>query len=462
MMQTPKCFFRSAITVAVGAAVALSGCATPQYMSQSVDSTAVNRAGQEIHRADNWVPRYLSDEDAEKKVLETYARLLPGATQVCRELGEDECGWDIRYSADDDFNAYATGESIVVIKKGILRHAENDDEIALVIAHEMSHHAADHLRESKQNAATGAIVGGVLLGALTAAAYGKMGYSQYSTQYQVNNAVNSGMKVGAAIGDLSFSKDQENEADYLAAHILRRGGYDLDKARIMWMKFGRLGTTEHGERHSFNTHPDPAERLARWDATAAEIGASPDAIARLVKRKPNRPDTNGYVVRGDDSGSSLRKDADSAEATRVRPDAIARTVERKPGPSATDKKVIGGNVSASSSRRDANSSDAKGYNYSGKSPSPWFGMRIEDSEGSHSNSQDILITRVDVGGPAHRAGLCVGDVIETFNGVAAHDATMVAYLAKAVGNGARVPVVVRRGNDSLSLVVTMRTRAPKL
>ena len=39
----------------------------------------------------------------------------------------------------------------------------------------------------------------------------------------------------------------------------------------MWIKIARLGSTEHGERHSFNTHPDPAERLARWDATAAEV-----------------------------------------------------------------------------------------------------------------------------------------------------------------------------------------------
>jgi predicted Zn-dependent protease len=290
---------RSLIGLAVAVAVAtVGGCATPQYSSQELQGDAVTRAGAEIRGADNWVPRALSDEEGEQKVLEVYGRLLPGATQLCREIGEDECAWDIRYSADQDVNAFAAGESVILIKKGILRQAENDDEIAMVIAHEMSHHAADHISETMQNAATGAVVGAVLMGALAGAAYGGSGYSPTYTQYQVNDAMNTGMQAGAALGHLSFSKAQENEADYLAAHILHRGGYDLTKARRMWIKLGRLGTTEHGERHSFNTHPDPAERLARWDLTADEITASPEATARLIKRKPVQENTGGYVVGG--------------------------------------------------------------------------------------------------------------------------------------------------------------------
>jgi predicted Zn-dependent protease len=257
-----------AVAVAIGS---VGGCATPKYQSQQVGETAIARAGEEIRRADNWAPRYLSDEDAEKKVIEIYGRLLPGATALCREMGEHACAWDIQYSPDPDVNAFAVGQNVVLIKKGIMRHAENDDEVAMVIAHEMSHHAADHISESRMNAATGAIIGGLVLGAIAGAAYGGSDYSPVYTQYQVNDAVNTGMQAGAELGQLSFSKGQENEADYLAAHILHRSGYDLDKARRMWVKLGKLGTTEHGERYSFNTHTDPSERLARWDATIVEV-----------------------------------------------------------------------------------------------------------------------------------------------------------------------------------------------
>ena len=266
-MRLTQTLIAGSITVGLGA---LSGCATPVHMSPMVAAAAKEQAGREIRTADNWVPQYLSEEDAERKVLDIYGRLLPGATKLCRELGEDECAWDIRYSSDQDVNAFAAGESTVVIKKGILRHAENDDEIAMVIAHEMSHHAANHIAESQQNAAAGALVAGLVLGALAGAAYS----GSYYSQYYVNDAVQTGLNAGAAIGHRSFSKGQENEADYLAAYILNQGGFDLGQARRMWVKLGRLGTTEHGERHSMNTHPDPAERLARWDATIHEIRAN--------------------------------------------------------------------------------------------------------------------------------------------------------------------------------------------
>ena len=280
--------------IVASVSAALMGCASPVHMSENVDQTAKDKAAGEINNADNWVPRFVTDEDAEKKVLEVYAKLLPGATRLCRQLGEDECGWDIRYSSDPAMNAFAAGESTIVVKKGILRHAENDDEVAMVIAHEMSHHAANHIDETIQNAQTGALAGAIVMGALAGMAYSGSGYAPAYNQHQINNAVNSGAQAGAAIGQLSFSKGQENEADYLAAYILYRGGFDLQNARSMWVKMGRLGTTEHGERHSVNTHPDPAERLARWDATFKEIalngGALPKPSLERVRAGSDNPE----------------------------------------------------------------------------------------------------------------------------------------------------------------------------
>jgi len=255
----------------VTAFVVLQGCATPVHMSKSVDQASRDKVLLEIAKAENWIPKHIDDDDAERKILEIYSELLPSATEICRQVGEDECGWDIQYSSELNVNAFASGESVIVIQKGILRHAENDDEIAMVIAHEISHHAANHIAETKQNAEVGQIVGGILVGALAGAAYTDTNYSDNYGQYQIINAVDSGMAIGGLIGGLSFSKDQEYEADYIGAHILYKGGYDPIKAREIWVKLARLGSTEHGERHSFNTHPDPADRLARFDNTIIEI-----------------------------------------------------------------------------------------------------------------------------------------------------------------------------------------------
>jgi predicted Zn-dependent protease len=114
----------------------------------------------------------------------------------------------------------------------------------------------------------------MLMGVLAGVAYSGSPYSPAYNQQQIANAALTGMGAGAALSRLSFSKGQENEADYLAAYILRQGGYDLGKARNIWVKMGLMGTTVHGERHSVNSHPDPVERLARWDATTEEIKAN--------------------------------------------------------------------------------------------------------------------------------------------------------------------------------------------
>jgi len=82
----------------------------------------------------------------------------------------------------------------------------------------------------------------------------------------------SAAQLGARIGDLSFSKEQEREADYMAALILHRAGIDLDKARGLLVTMaagsGRMTTT------FLDSHPAGPERVAAWDRAAAEIRAS--------------------------------------------------------------------------------------------------------------------------------------------------------------------------------------------
>ena len=278
----------------------VSGCATPVHVAKEVDKRATDKAAQEIRSTPNWTPHYISDEDAEKQVLAIYKNLLPAATRICREVSEDECSWDIRYSSDEDVNAFASGESTVVIQKGILRHAENDDEVAMVIAHELSHHAADHIDETIQNARTGQLIGGLLLGALA----GVASRNSYYQQSYINDGVKTGMAIGATIGKLSFSKAQEDEADFIGAHILYQSGYDPQKARKIWIKLARLGKTEHGEQHSFNTHPDPALRLARFDSTVGELasqggkfGTKPRARIDLRVSNASVPPSNSNTAR---------------------------------------------------------------------------------------------------------------------------------------------------------------------
>ena len=82
----------------------------------------------------------------------------------------------------------------------------------------------------------------------------------------------NGRQSGGAIGRISFSKEQEREADYLAAVILYRAGIDLDKARGFLVTMARA--TGRKETGMLDTHPAGPERLAAWDQAVAEIRAS--------------------------------------------------------------------------------------------------------------------------------------------------------------------------------------------
>ena len=91
-------------------------------------------------------------------------------------------------------------------------------------------------------------------------------------------AMQSGAQLGAAIGRISYSKEQEREADYLAALILYRAGVDLDKARGILVTMARAsGRKETG---MLDTHPAGPERLAAWDKAVAEIRASNGALPK--------------------------------------------------------------------------------------------------------------------------------------------------------------------------------------
>src|SRR5262249_61768804 len=136
--------------------------------------------------------------------------------------------------------------------------------------------------QGRPNAAIGAPIGSVLLGAAAAA----ITSGHPDSAYSVRTASQLGMRTGAMIGHLSFSKEQEREADYLGALILYRAGVDLDKARGVLVKIARLS----GDRETglLDTHPVGPERIAGWDTPLHQIPA-PNAPLPPPKPQPNSP-----------------------------------------------------------------------------------------------------------------------------------------------------------------------------
>ncbi|MFO1082541.1 MAG: M48 family metallopeptidase [Reyranellaceae bacterium] len=234
-----------------------------------VSGEGLGLAQTEVNAAGGAPSRHaVSDEEVKEIVASALQRIRPSALEVCREMNVGGCDWQFRLSSDRTLNAHAEPGGLIVINRGIVEYADNEDQVAMVIAHEIGHQMAKHIETAMRNQATGALVGAVLLGALGAVA--SRGSS--SSPYVTSRAASAGAQAGGAIGRISFSKEQEREADYLAALILYRAGLDLDKARGFLVTMARgSGRRETG---MLDTHPAGPERLAAWDRAVAEIRAS--------------------------------------------------------------------------------------------------------------------------------------------------------------------------------------------
>jgi predicted Zn-dependent protease len=248
----------------------LCGCAGAVHRLPPIDGNHLGLAQSEVQAAGGTPSRReVSDEEVRRTLDSALARVRPAAEQLCHEMNVGVCTWRFRMSPDRSLNAGAGDNGLIVVNRGIVEYARNDEEVAVVIAHEIGHQAANHVAAGRRNQQVGALVGAVLLGALGAAAgY----YTRDTSGTLVKQGVQAGGDIGGAVGRISFSKEQEREADYLAAVILYRAGIDLEKARGFLVTMARAsGRKDTG---MLDTHPAGPERVAGWDQAVAEIRAS--------------------------------------------------------------------------------------------------------------------------------------------------------------------------------------------
>jgi predicted Zn-dependent protease len=243
----------------------LAGCAGAQFRLPAISDADVNRASLTVAgQAGNLPKHFRTAEENRALVNEAAARLEAAAPALCAYAHAPRCTFNVVYVADDTVDAQTDGVRIEIYR-GLLEYLESKEEVAAVVGHEMGHEIAQHLEEKRQNAAIGAVLAGIL-----------MGGAMVATGYQDPDAMNQSMQVGAALGALSFSKEEEREADLLSAYLLARANYDLQKAGRVWLVLSRLS----GETRAsmFDTHPAGPERVAAWEKAIAEVEASPNKL----------------------------------------------------------------------------------------------------------------------------------------------------------------------------------------
>lgn len=162
------------------------------------------------------------------------------------------CSMPVIIAKSGEANAFTDGKRIVIYSR-ILEIAPTDDELALVIGHEMAHINMKHVEKHAQNRVVGALGGAVVDIALAMA------------------HVNTGgafTRSGANAGAVAFSIDFEKEADYVGAYYVARAGYSVRGAERLWRAFA---AEDPKQTVYAGLHPTSPERFIQMEKTVEEI-----------------------------------------------------------------------------------------------------------------------------------------------------------------------------------------------
>lgn len=169
-----------------------------------------------------------------------------GAAREIKIESKEVCAYNVILANSDTINAYADGQNIV-ITTGMMRFAEDDDELALVVAHELAHNAMGHLEKRRINA-----IPGLFLDILAAA---------------------SGVNTQGAFTKMSaqvYSEEFEAEADYVGLYFMALANRPLEDAPYFWRRMA-AEKPQSTKDHMSDTHPTSPERFVAIQNTIEEI-----------------------------------------------------------------------------------------------------------------------------------------------------------------------------------------------
>lgn len=230
----------------------------------------------------------------------------------------------IKVIDSDEVNAFALPGGFLFVNKGLILAADNEAELAGVMAHELGHVAARHAMENQGKAKlinygmlAGVIFGGGILSPIL---------------------YNGGGLLQGLIG-LKFSRQAEEEADRLGEQYLYASGYDPTAMSTMFEKLAAQNKKKtKGVAKLLMSHPDSLERR---DTTLALVARFPEREEYIISTSEFQR-VKAYLFRISNAKANVTTDADDNEPgkptlKRRQPEPVDATTTATPdGSSSSD------------------------------------------------------------------------------------------------------------------------------
>jgi predicted Zn-dependent protease len=240
----------------------------------------------------------------------------------------------IKVIDSDEVNAFALPGGFFYVNKGLLLAADNEAELAGVMAHEIAHVAARHAVENQTKASLleyAALGGSIFLGGIPGLIY--------------QNTAGIGL-LGIF---MKFSRGAEEEADKLGVQYMYAAGYDPGAMATMFEKLEAKNKKKPGLiARAFATHPAPPDRRASALALAARFPDHEEYVIsssefqrvknRLLRLSNARAATTGAIAAGGEDGApgrptlKRRQPTPDDGTTTTSPDGEQKPIEQQAPP----------------------------------------------------------------------------------------------------------------------------------
>jgi predicted Zn-dependent protease len=219
--------------------------------AQEVESAAAQQYTQMMSKAAS-AKALAPQNDAQLIRLRAIAKkIIPFATSWNSRA--KDWRWEVNLIRSNQINAFCMPGGKIAFYSGILQKLKlTDDEVAMVMGHEMAHALREHARERMgKTAATG------------------IGVSVLSQLFGLGQVGQTVTNIGAQLLTLQFSREDESESDLVGMELAARAGFDPRAGVTLWQKMSGGGGSAPPQWLS--THPSGNTRIADIEANLPKV-----------------------------------------------------------------------------------------------------------------------------------------------------------------------------------------------